>query len=74
MDKIKMIMHSTSGCKYCLQAKGLMDHFNIDYTIITEKSPDWPTFPCVYLVNEDGSTRLIGGFTQLSDWAMYELA
>ena len=65
-----MIMHSRSGCPYCLQAKGLMDHLKIDYTIITEKSPDWPTYPCIYLVNEDSSTSLIGGFTQLCDWAM----
>jgi hypothetical protein len=64
MDEKTFVIHSTASCPYCLAAKELLRKKGENFTVKNDKSPDWPTWPCIYLV-ENGTTELIGGYTEL---------
>lgn len=69
MAKSKYLVHSTDNCPYCKQAKGLLDHYELEYEVVLGKSNEWPTYPCVYRIGPDGEIHLIGGFNELADFS-----
>lgn len=66
--KTKYLMHTTANCPYCQKAKKLFDLYEVDVEYISKKSIEWPTFPAIYSVNDDGK-QLIGGFTELVSYS-----
>ena len=59
------VIYATDNCTFCSQAKALLEYYNAKYELIYDKSPDWDTYPCVYVLTNDGLT-LIGGFNELA--------
>lgn len=57
-------VHSKASCPYCLAAKELLRKKKESFTVNNDKSPEWSTWPCIYLV-ENGNRTLIGGYTEL---------
>lgn len=69
MEKPKYIVYTKDACPYCNQAKGLLEYYKVDYELRYEKSPDWETYPCIYRVNSQGESELIGGFSELASFS-----
>lgn len=63
-DKRSYIIHVKDDCPWCTRAKALLEHYQVDYEISTEKCDEWPTWPAIYCVRNN-SKELIGGFDQL---------
>lgn len=58
------IVHITDDCPWCAMAKALLEYYGANYTVNTEKCPEWPTWPAIYRVT-NGVQELIGGYDQL---------
>lgn len=68
MANSRFLMHSTENCKFCTLAKAVFQAYGIEYTTVHEKSPEWPTYPCIYYLKEEGEHVLIGGTSELQSF------
>lgn len=57
------IVYSSETCPWCNRAKILLEMTGIQYEEVSQKHPDWPTYPAIVI---DGN--LIGGFSELADY------
>jgi glutaredoxin len=62
--KTKYKMHVMANCPFCEKAKALLNSYEVQFDMISEKSPDWPTFPVIYKQDNE-NVSLIGGFNEL---------
>ena len=73
---MKYKIYGTEYCPFCKMVKELLDHKKIEYDYLTfEPHSDtlqelkdwtkWKTVPLVFEVDEKGTERFIGGFTDL---------
>lgn len=58
------LLHVSEDCPWCLRAKALLEHYEVEYTTTTERCEEWPTVPAIYKIDETG-VELIGGYDQL---------
>ena len=74
-------IYGAPNCSYCERAKGLMDHYEVEYTYVdVSKDPDvqaaffnkFPNTKKVPQIMYDGKDRgfavHIGGYTELEKW------
>lgn len=66
--KSNYIVYTTENCPWCKKAKALLDYYGATYELKYEKSPDWDTYPAVYVVKEE-IPELIGGFNELATYS-----
>ena len=73
------ILYVKKDCSYCVSAVALLEHEQKPYKIVAlgddkkllneiKAALSWPTFPVIYarhLRDEDGTLKLIGGYTDL---------
>ena len=64
------VIHTTENCPYCRIVKDILTSYEYEYRVVYEKSPEWPTYPCVYLVDDtlSPSMCLIGGASELQSF------
>lgn len=67
--KSHYLIHTKDSCPYCNKAKALLNYCQEDYELSYNKSLDWETYPCIYLIEGEEST-LIGGFNELANHLM----
>jgi len=54
-------VYTREDCPWCSRAKLLLDKMGANYEEVSQKHPDWPTYPAIV-----AEGNLIGGFTELA--------
>lgn len=54
-------VYTREDCPWCSRAKLLLDKLGANYEEVSQKHPDWPTYPAIV-----AEGTLIGGFTELA--------
>ena len=72
----RYVLYTKPGCVFCRDAVILLSEKDKPYNVIAlnddervlsevKKALEWPTFPVVFTYGEDGSMKLVGGYTDL---------